>query len=148
MKVSLWAEIRRLHEIEHLSGRAIVERLHCCGKTMAKALAKAQPPTGKPKPRRSILDDYRPQIETLMPKFPRLSAVRVREEIAKGDEGYDGGLGVVRSYLRKIRPARGSVYQEVFYEPGEAMHVAGAEGERERRGKTRRGVSGVVELLS
>jgi hypothetical protein len=27
MKVSLWAEIRRLHEIERMSGRAIGERL-------------------------------------------------------------------------------------------------------------------------
>ena len=39
MKVSLWAEVRRLHEIERLSGREIARRLHCCGKTVAKALA-------------------------------------------------------------------------------------------------------------
>jgi len=41
MKVSLWAEVRRLHEIERLSGREIARRLHCCGKTVAKALALA-----------------------------------------------------------------------------------------------------------
>ena len=89
--------------------RAIAQRLHCCGKTVAKALTLAQPPTGKPQPRGSILDDYRPQIEALVAKYPRLSAVRVREEIAKGDEGYGGGVGLVRSYLRQIRPARGTL---------------------------------------
>ncbi len=29
MNVALWAEIRRLAEIEKLSGRAISRRLHC-----------------------------------------------------------------------------------------------------------------------
>ena len=77
MKVSLWAEIRRLHEIEHLSGRTILRRLHCCSKTVAKALAMAQPPTGKPQPRGSILDRYRGQIEALIGKYPHVSAVRV-----------------------------------------------------------------------
>ncbi len=147
MKVSLWAEIRRLHEIEHLSGRAIVERLHCCGKTVAKALAMAQPPTGKPRPRSSILDRYRPQIEAIIAKYPRISAVRVREEIAKGDEGYGGGVGVVRRYLRQIRPARGRVYQEVFYEPGEAMQVDWGDCGRVMIGRTPRRVSVFVAVL-
>jgi transposase len=153
MKVSLWAEIRRLHEIEHLSGRAIVERLHCCGKTVAKALALAQPPTGAAKPRRSILDRYRPQIEALIARYPRVSAVRVREEIAKGaqgdegDEGYRGGVGVVRRYLRQIRPPRGRVYQEVLYEPGEAMQVDWGDCGRVMIGQTPRRVSVFVAVL-
>ena len=39
MKVSLWAEIRRLHEVQRLSQRAIAKRLHCCTKTVSNALA-------------------------------------------------------------------------------------------------------------
>jgi hypothetical protein len=42
----------------------------------------------------------------------------VLEEIAKGEDGYRGGITVVRDYLRGIRPARGRVYEEVFYDPG------------------------------
>jgi transposase len=147
MKVSLWAEIRRLHEIEHLSGRAIVRRLHCCDKTVAKALTMAQPPTGKPQPRGSILDGYRPQIEALIAKYPHVSAVRVREEITKGAEGYRGGVGLVRRYLRQIRPARGRVYQEVFYEPGEAMQVDWGDCGRLMIGQTSRRVSVFVAVL-
>jgi transposase len=147
MKVSLWAEIRRLHEIEHLSGRTILRRLHCCSKTVAKALAMAQPPTGKTQPRGSILDRYRGQIEALIGKYPHVSAVRVQEEIAKGAEGYRGGIGLVRLYLRQIRPARGRVYQEVFYEPGEAMQVDWGDCGRLMIGQTARRVSVFVAVL-
>ena len=147
MKVALWAEIRRLHEIERLSGRAIARRLHCCDKTVAKALAMAQPPTGNPQPRGSILDRYRPQIEALIAKYPHVSAMRVREEIAKGTEGYGGGVGLVRRYLRHIRPARGRVYQEVFYEPGEAMQVDWGDCGRLMIGQTPRRVSVFVAVL-
>jgi hypothetical protein len=114
MNVSLWAEIRRLAEIEHLSGRAIVRRLRCCSKTVAKALAMTQPPTGKPQPRGSILDRWRGQIEALVAKYPHLSAVRVREEIAKGAEGYRGGVGLVRRLLREILRPEGACTRRCF----------------------------------
>ena len=38
MNVALWAEIRRLAEIDKLSGRAIAQRLHCSRHTVAAAL--------------------------------------------------------------------------------------------------------------
>jgi transposase len=147
MKVSLWAEIRRLHEVERLTGRAIARRLHCCTKTVSKALALPQPPTGRPKARGSILDPYRPQIDALIAKHADLSAVRVREEIAKGAEGYRGGVGLVRRYLRQSRPARGRVYQEVFYEPGEALQVDWGDCGRLTIGQTPRRVSVFVAVL-
>jgi len=90
MKVSLWAEIRRLHEVEHLSDRAIARRLRCCTKTVAKALAMTQPPTEHPKPRESILDPFCAKIDALIARCPELTAPRVLEEISKGPEGYQG----------------------------------------------------------
>ena len=45
MNVGLWAEIRRLAEIEKLSGWAIARRLHCSRHTVAAALKLDQPPT-------------------------------------------------------------------------------------------------------
>jgi transposase len=124
MKVSQWAEIRRLAEVEGLSQRQIAERLRCCWRTVKKALALQQPPDETRRPcRGSILDPHKPKIAALIGKYPRLSAVRVWEEIRKGPEGYTGQVSVVRSYLRQIRPARGRIYQEVFYEPGQALQV-------------------------
>ena len=147
MNVSLWAEIRRLHEIERLAGRAIARRLHCCTKTVAKALALSSPPTSEAAPKESLLDRYRSRIDALVAKYPDLSAVRVTEEISKGVEGYRGSVYPVRRYLRQVRPARGRVYQEVLYEPGEAMQVDWGDCGRVMIGQTPRRVSVFVAVL-
>ncbi len=47
MKVSQWAEIRRLAEVEKLSRRGIARRLGCCQRTVARALRLNQPPDEK-----------------------------------------------------------------------------------------------------
>ena len=121
MKVSLWAEIHRLSEIEHLSGRAIAKRLSCSTRTVEKALDMKDPPTQTPKPRGCILDPYKPSVDRWIAKYPDLSAVRILEEIKK--EGYLGEITLVRNYLREVRPSRGRVYQEVEYPPGDSMQV-------------------------
>lgn len=124
MKVSLWAEIRRLHEIEGLSHREIARRVGCHRKTVSKAVALSQPPDeGASSKRGSILDPYKAKIDQLVAQSPELSAVRIWEEIRNGPNGYPGSVILVRRYVRKNRPARGRVYQEVSYEPGQAMQV-------------------------
>ena len=124
MKVSQWAEIRRLVEVEKLSRRAVAQRLRCCFRTVAKALSMDHPPHEKRSaPRGSLLDPYKPKIDALLTRYPQLSAARVLEEIRRGPDGYGGKLTLVRIYLRKVRPRRGRVYQEVEYEPGQAMQI-------------------------
>jgi transposase len=123
MNVALWAEIRRLAEIEKLSGWAISRRLHCSRRTVAAALRLDQPPAPKISRRGSLMDSYRAKIDALVAKYPELSAVRIREEIARGPDGYTGSASIVRRYLRTVRPAQGRVYLEVQYEPAQAMQV-------------------------
>jgi transposase len=148
MKVSLWAEIRRLREIEGLSKNAIARQLGCCHKTVSKALKMDEPPSQVAGPTRlSKLDGYKVQIDQLIARYPNLTAVRVLEEIAKGDNGYMGGITLVRDYLRTIRPARGRVYQEVLYDPGEAMQVDWGACHRLKIGNTLRRVSVLVAVL-
>ena len=147
MNVALWAEIRRLHEIEGLSARAIARRLHCCTKTVAKALAMSAPPAPGPTPRESTLEPYRAKIDALLARYPDLTAVRVMEEISQGEDGYCGSVYPVRRYLRQVRPARGRVYQEVMYEPGEAMQVDWGDCGRVMVGQTSRRVSVFVAVL-
>jgi transposase len=148
MKVSQWAEIRRLAEVEKLSQRAIVRRLHCCWKTVKKALGMEHPPDENCRPRRgSLLDPFKPKIDALLAKYPELSAVRVLEEIRKAPDGYRGQLSVVREYLRQVRPDRRRVYQEVNYEPGQAMQVDWGECGSVQVGTTKRKVSVFVAAL-
>ena len=147
MNVAIWAEVRRLAEIEKLSGRAISQRLHCSRHTVAAALTMDQPPTSQVSRYASILDVHTARIDALLAKYPQLSAVRIREEIARGPDGYTGSVSVVRRYLRKVRPARGRVYQEVHYEPGQAMQVDWGECGHVRIGNTTRKVSVFVAVL-
>lgn len=145
MKVSLWAEIHRLHEIERLSKRAIARRLHCGRDTVDKALGAEEPPAQKRAPRGSIIDPYKAKIEELIAAEPDLSAVRVLEEISK--QGYAGEITLVRDYLREIRPARGRVYQEVEYPPGDAMQVDWGHCGSIKVGETMRKISVFVAVL-
>jgi transposase len=148
MKVSQWAEIRRLAEVEKLSRRAIVRRLRCCGKTVQKALRMDRPPdeTCRP-PRGSLLDPYKGKIDGLLAKYPQLSAVRVLEEIRQGPDGYRGRISLVRKYVRQVRPDRRRVYQEVHYEPGQALQVDWGECGSVQVGATKRKVSVFVAVL-
>jgi transposase len=145
MTVGLWAEIRRLSEIERLSRRAIARRLHCSRHTVDAALKLDQPPTRTSAGRGSILDAHRAKIDALIAQHPELSAVRIREEIAR--DSFTGSASIVRRYVRMIRPARGRVYQEVHYEPGQAMQVDWGECGQVRVGATRRKVSVFVAVL-
>src|SRR6267378_2968828 len=147
MKVALWAEIRRLSEIEKLSGRMIARRLHCSRHTVAAVLEMQQPPPGTAARRASLLHPYVDQIKELLAKHPDLSAVRIREEIARGPQGYTGSATVLRRYLRHVRPARGRVYQEVPYQPAQAMQVDWGECGHVQVGSTLRQVSVFVAVL-
>src|SRR5260370_7685526 len=147
MEVALWAEIRRLAEIENLSGRVIARQLHCSRHTVADALGQEQPPAQQAARRGSLLTPYVDQIQKLLAKYPELSAVRIREEIARGPQGYQGSASVLRRYLRQTRPARGRVYQEVVYQPGQAMQVDWGECRSVHAAPTTPNAPALVSLL-
>lgn len=148
MNVALWAEIRRLSEIERLSQRVIAQRLRCSRRTVKRALAMDRSPaTAVRLARGSLLDRYRPQIDALLAKYPKLSAVRILEELRRGPEGYRGGISLIRRYVRQVRPAGGRVYQEVVYQPGEALQVDWGDCGRIQVGNTLRRVYVLVAVL-
>lgn len=146
MKVAQWAEIRRLHEVEKLSERKIALRLHCARDTVSQALRMDQPPAGKPARRVSVLDPFKAKIDALVTQYPELSAVRIQEEIGRGPDGYRGSVTLIRRYPHR-RPARARIYQEVVYEPGEAVQIDWGECGRLTVGGTSRKVSVFVAVL-
>ena len=72
--------------------------------------------------------------------------MRVLEEIRKGPEGTRPDH-VASGNSRADRPARGRVYQEVHYEPAQAMQVDWGECGRVQVGTTQRKVSVFVAVL-
>jgi transposase len=147
MNVGLWAEIRRLAEIDKLSARAISRRLRCSCRTVAAALELDQPPSRQASRHASLLDPHKAKIDAILARHPELSAVRIHQEIARGTDGYTGSECILRRYLRTVRPARGRVYQEVHYEPAQAMQVDWGECGRVQLGGTTRRVSVFVAVL-
>ena len=71
MNVGLWAEIRRLAEIEKLSGRAIARRLRCSRQRVAAALKLDQPPVRQACEPRQPLGPAQGQDRRLGGQVPR-----------------------------------------------------------------------------
>jgi transposase len=94
-------DIHRLAD-EGGSVRAIARTLHLARKTVAKYLRDPNPPRRRPE-RASKLDPFRDEIGRLLAIDPTASAVVVRQRIAP--QGFEGGITIVRDYLRRVRPA-------------------------------------------
>ena len=148
MNVALWAEIRRLAEIEKLSGWAISRRLHCSRHTVAAALKLDQPPARQVAHRASLLDPHKAKIDALLAKYPRtLGGAHPRGDRPRPRRLYRQHQCSSAAICGQVRPARGRVYQEVHYEPAQAMQVDWGECGRVQVGTTTRKVSVFVAVL-
>ena len=117
LEVEQWAEIRRLHRVEHLSVRAIARRLGLARNTVRTALRSKDEPTYDRAERPSCLDPFNNRIAEILAEFPELSAVRIYEIIEP--EGFTGRLTILRQYLRSVRPQPVQAFQRTEYRPGE-----------------------------
>ena len=147
MNVALWAEIRRLAEIEKLSGRAISRRLHCSRHTVAAALELDQPPGAKSSAAPASWTPTGPRSMPCWPSIPTSRQCASTRRSLAAPMAIPAAPALVRRYLRKVRPARGRVYQEVHYEPAQAMQVDWGECGRVQVGATTRKVSVFVAVL-
>jgi transposase len=116
LEVEQWAEIRRLHRVEKLSVRAIARRLGLARNTVRSALHSDDPPQYDRAPRGSCLDPFDNRITELLAEFPEMSAVRVQQILEP--EGYKGGLTILRTHLRSVRPQPVQAFQRTEYRPG------------------------------
>jgi len=121
LDVEQWAEIRRMNHVEGLSQREIHRRTGAHRDTIRRALAAPKPPSYGPRAKRpSKLDPFVGVIEELLGDEPRLSGVRVREELER--EGYDGSKTILDDLLRELRPRflpPPRSFQRTRYRPGE-----------------------------
>jgi transposase len=55
------------------------------------------------KPKKKKLDDYAPKMKELLEKYPKITGVRMFEELQ--ENGYEGSISLVREKLSRMRPS-------------------------------------------
>jgi len=147
MSPETWAEIRRLFHVEKLSQREIARSLRINRRTIQRALLHDHAPPSPARKRASILDPFEKDLREILAQTPRITAVRMLEEL--GRRGFQGKITVVKDRLVEIREKReNEAYVRRLFHPGEAAEVDWAScGSIEVAGRKRR-VSAFVMVLS
>jgi transposase len=119
--VEQWAEVRRLHRVEHVSIREISKRTGLHRKTIRRALAAAEPPKYSRPTGASKLDPFKDWICEQLRADPRIQSQRLRE--IAGELGYEGGKSIFDDYVREVRPRflAPRTFQRTIYRPGELV---------------------------
>jgi transposase len=139
--VEQWAEVRRMHRVEGLSGREISRRTGLARDTVARLLVAGAPPKYQRKSLGSKLDPFKGWICEQLAVDPRIQSQRLRE--MAGELGYAGGKSIFDDYVREVRPRFlvPRTFQRTIYRPGElvqcdlwepAEHVPVGHGQRRR----------------
>jgi transposase len=138
MTPETWAEIRRLSLVEKVSRREIARRLRLHRRTVDRALGSQHVP-GNPKRRRpSLIDPFEKDVSDPLERTPRMTAVRVLEELRK--QGFGGRITIVKELVARMRGRRAkSAYVRRVFHAGEAAEVDWAQcGSIDLAGRARR----------
>jgi len=119
LDVELWAELRREHFVRGVSIKRLVRQTGLSRNTIRRALRSDAPPAYRREPAGSVLDPFKDEIHRLLREDPKLTGVRIREELEP--LGFAGGKTIVDDYVREIRPfyLPSRTFQRTVYRPGE-----------------------------
>src|SRR5262249_39730882 len=96
------------------------------------------------RPRGSVLDPFKPRITRLLDTHP-YSAQQIFQRLR--EEGYGGGITILRDYVRRIRPTKRPVYLKLHFAPGQCAQVGWGASGPVAVGNTRRRLSFFVMRL-
>jgi transposase len=113
--------------------------------TVAIWLARARFARRRGQSRRSKLDPFKPSITRLLDTHP-YSAQQIFQRLR--EEGYRGGVSILRDYVRRIRPPRRPVYLKLHFAPGECAQADWGAFGSVAVGNTRRRLSFFVMVLA
>ena len=117
--VETWAYIRRLSLHDGLGVSAIARELGLDRKTVRRAIRMDNflATQDQPRSRSSKLDTFKPEIEHILEKTPRLSGVRILEKLRH--QGYTGGKSILNEYLAALPQRQKEVFLRIETSPGE-----------------------------
>jgi transposase len=109
----------KIHDCRDRQGLTIVQTARALGlhpQTVATWSARARFEPRRSPPRGSVLDPFKTRITRLLDTHP-YSAQQIFQRLR--EEGYGGGMTILRDYVRRIRPPRRPVYLKLHFAPGE-----------------------------
>lgn len=119
----------RIHDCHERQGLTITQTARTLGldpRTVAVWLARPRYEPRRSPSRGSLLDPFKPRITRLLDTHP-YSAQQIFQRLR--EEGYRGGMTILRNYIRRIRPTKRPVYLKLHFAPGECAQVDwGAQG--------------------
>lgn len=119
-----WAEVRRLHEREHLSKKHIAERLGMSRTTVHRLLELAEPPRYERPKRPSLVDAYVESVKAMLAEDPTVPATVMLQHLRR--EGYLGGVSILKDLLSELRPLyrpAADPFQRTTYVPGDICQL-------------------------
>ena len=101
----LFAKIKNYHEQKGLNAAQIARELALDPRTVAKWIQQNHFRQRAPVERPSKLDPFKSAIVRMLETHP-YSAAQILQRIR--EEGFDGRYSIVKDYVRKVRPKRGT----------------------------------------
>lgn len=139
-----FCKIRHLHTVEHLTAAQIAAALALNVRTVRRWRAATQFRPRQAAARSSKLDPFKHTVRRLL-EAHRFSAVQVHQRLREA--GYQGGISIVKDYVRRVRPHRAPAFLTLSFAPGECAQVDWGEFGAIAVGNTRRRLSFFVMVL-
>lgn len=140
-----YCQIRLFHQQHGLSFNQIGRELGIDPETAAKYAALSTFPRRHATKRVTKLDPFKSAITRWLERHP-YSATQIHQRLC-AEEGYTGGVTMVRDYVRAVRPVRRPAFLSLAFAPGEAAQVDWGSAGVITLGATRRRLSFFVMVL-
>src|SRR5579863_9563882 len=138
----------RIHDCRDRQGLTVAQTARALAldpRTVAAWLARPRFEPRRSRPRGSVLDPFKPRITRLLDTHP-YSAVQIFQRLR--EEGYGGGMTLVRDYVRGVRLPQRPVYLKLHFAPGECAQIDWGTKGSVAVGNTRRRLSFFVMVLA
>lgn len=115
-----FCQIKDLHAHQGLNTSQIAKAVSLDRRTVAYWLTQDHFRPRKPRPHASKLDPFKPELLRLLERHP-YSAAQVFQRLR--EHGFDGSYGLVKAYVRTVRPRRQPAFLTLAFAPGECAQV-------------------------
>ena len=139
-----FCRIHHLHQRDGLNLAQIAHALCLDPRTVSHWLTQSHFRARRSIARTSKLDPFKRTIRQLIENHP-YSAVQVLQRLR--EDGYDGGITIVKDYLATVRPRRAPAFLTLAFAPGECAQVDWGHYGSVNVGNTRRRLSFFVMVL-